>query len=94
MSLVSQSRAALFAPYTVSYKHFKIGFFCVAIEPASRKYFYYGDVPKFPLYWTTSHVHYLYWPRSSMIDDDQIIFSLFDRLLRRLPTQEILKFYL
>jgi len=94
VSLVSQSGGALFAPYTVSYKRFKTGFFRVAIEPAGRQYFYYGDVPKFPLHWTPNPVHYLYWPRSSMTDEDQIIFNLFDRLPRRLPTWKILKLYL
>jgi len=29
-----------------------------------------------------------------MTDEDQIIFSLFDRLPRRLPTRKILKLYL
>jgi len=94
VSLVSQSGGALFAPYTVSYKRFKTGFFRVAIEPAGRQYFYYGDIPKFPFHWTSNPVHYLYWPRSSMTDEDQIIFNLFDRLPRRLPTRKILKLYL
>jgi len=94
VSLFSQPGGALFAPYTVSYKNFKTGFFRVVIEPTRRQHFYYGDVPKFPLHWTPNSVHYLYWPRSSMTDEDQIIFSLFDRLPRRLPTRKILKLYL
>jgi len=48
VSLANQSGTALFTPYTISYKHFKTGFFHVVIKLTSHKYFYYGDVPKFP----------------------------------------------
>jgi len=94
VSLVNQYGAALFALYIVSYKRFKTGFFRVAIKPTGHKYFYYGDVLKFLFYWMSKLVHYLCWPRSSMNDEDQIIFGLFDILPRRLPIRKILRFFL
>jgi len=94
VSLVSQFGCVLFSPYTVSYKQFKTGFSRITIEPTGCKYFYYGDVPKFPFCWTSDHVYYLHWLRSSMIDDDQVIFNLFDSLPKRLPTRKLLKLYI
>ena len=38
-------------------------------------------------------VQYLQWSRSSMTDEDQVVFSFFDRL-SRLPTWKLLKFFL
>lgn len=90
MSLVCQFGCVLFSPYIISYKWFKTGFFRVTIESSGCKYFYYGDVPKFPFYWTSDPVYYLHWPRSSMSNEDQVIFNLFYSLPRRLPTRKLL----
>jgi len=52
LSLVSQAVVALFTPFCSPYKYFKNVFFKISIKSTGRHYFFNGDTPKFPLYWT------------------------------------------
>jgi len=52
VSLVGQSKNSLLAPFTTSYKNFKGSFFKVMIEEEGRQFFYDGETPRFPFYWT------------------------------------------
>lgn len=49
LSLINRSKACLLSPFTSSYKNFKGGFFKNLIEKNGKKYFYDGNVPKFPI---------------------------------------------
>jgi len=62
LSLVSQNKNRLLAPYTSSYKQFKETFFKVIIKGEGFRYVYDDGVPKFPLYWTRKLVKFTLWP--------------------------------
>jgi len=94
VSLISQSHNVLFTPFSSSYKYFKDSFFKIVITAADRHYFFYGDTPKFPLYWTRNVVYYLSWPRSPVTEDDNRMFEIMDKLPRKLNVCSILKLYL
>ena len=67
--LLAKSNVCFLKPFTSSYKDFKGSFFKILIEPVGREYFFNGDSPKFPLYWTKDLVkfnsisfHSMLWP--------------------------------
>jgi len=59
-----------------------------------HKYFYDGDKPKFPFYWTNTRLKHNSWPRSLMTADDLEISSILNDLPWKLPTQSVLRVYL
>jgi len=92
--LISQSKACLLSPFTFSYKNFKGGFFKILIEKTGKKYFYNGDVTKFPFYWTNSPLKFNSWSCHSMKPEDLQVLSILDHLSRKLPTRALLQIYL
>jgi len=94
LSLVSQLGAALFTTFCSSYKYFKNAFFKITISPVGEHYFFNGDTPKFPLYWTRNLVGYLSWPRSSVTEDDKKMFDILDQFPWQLPIWNVRKFFL
>jgi len=93
VSLVSQSHNVPFTPFSSSYKYFKDSFFKIVITVAGRQHIFYGDTPKFPLYWTRDPVYYLSWPRSPVTEDDKRMFEIMDQLPWKLNVCSILKLY-
>lgn len=86
--LISQPSNILFSPYTTSYKNFKGKFFKLFVEPkGSRLFFDETGRSNFPLYWTKNPTQFKEWPRSAPRAKELEIYSLFDNLPRRLPTQ-------
>jgi len=71
----------MLSPFSYSYKYFRNAFFKISIMPTDKRYFFNGDTPKFPLYWTRDPVCYNSWPRSPMIGDDKKMFNTLDKLL-------------
>jgi len=95
VSLISQSHNILFTPFSPSYKYFKDFFFKFVITLVNRHYFFDGDTPKFPLYWTRDPVHYHQsWSRSPATEDDKRMFEIMDQLPWKLNVRSILKRYL
>ena len=89
LSLFGQPRIGLLAPYSSSFKNYKNTFFRVVINHVGRSYFFDGDTPKFPFYWTRNPLHYDEWPRTMMSAEDCEVLNLLDSLPRRLPTKRI-----
>ena len=83
LSLVGQTKNSLFAPYTTSYKNFKTGFFKVVIEEGGRQFFFDGETPKFPFYWTKDPTRFNLLPRSLMTDDDWKCYRCWTNFLAR-----------
>ena len=94
VSLVGQSKNSFLNPFTTSYKRFKEGFFNVVIEEEGRPFFFDGETPRFPFYWTTDPTHFYMWSRSLMIKDDLEVLSVLDGLPRQIPTQALIRAYL
>jgi len=58
LSLFGQPRIGLLAPYSSSFKNYKNTFFRVVVNSLGHSYFFCGDTPKFPFYWTRNPLHY------------------------------------
>ena len=80
-------------PFTSSYKDFKRGFFKILIEPKGIEYFFNGDSPKFPLYWTKDPLKFNSCPCHSMDVADRHVIEVFGHLLYRIPTRALLQLY-
>jgi len=93
VSLISQSRNCLFKPYSSSYKHFKDTFVKIAFGEVGREYIFYGDEPRFPLYWTRSPVRVAPWSRSGLSAEDTSALAVLDSLPRDIPARDILNTY-
>ena len=93
-SLISRLKACLLSPFTSSYKNFKGGFFKILIQKIEKKYFYDGNVPKFPFYWTSTPLKFNSWSSHSMNAEDRHVLSVLDILFRKLPTRALLRIYL
>ena len=89
LSLFGQPRIGLLAPYSSSFKNYTNTFFRVVVNPVGRSYFFDGDTPKFPFYWTRNPLHYDEWPRTMMSVEDCEVLNLLDSLPRWLPTKRI-----
>jgi len=94
VSLVSQSKNNLLSPFTTSYKNFNGSFFKVVIEEESHQYFYDGETPRFPFYWTKDLTRFHMWSRSLMTEDDLEVLSVLDGLPRKIPTRPLVCAYL
>jgi len=94
VSLVDQAKNSFFAPYTTSYKNFKGGFFKFVVEEEGRPFFFDGETPRFPFYWTKDPARFNVWLRSLMIDDDLEVLSVLDQLPRKIPTWSLVRAYL
>jgi len=90
LSLISKPRICFLKPFTSSYKDFKGGFFKILIEPEGREYFFNGDSPKFPLYWTEDHLNFNSWPCHSTDAADRHVIEVFGHLSYRIPTRALL----
>ena len=93
LSLISKPRICFLKPYTSSYKDFKGGFFKVLIEPEGKEYFFNGDIPKFPLYWTIDPLKFNSWSCHSMDAADRHIIEVFGHISYRIPTRALLQLY-
>jgi len=84
----------LFSPFTTSYKYFKGKFFKFLVKLDGTGLFF-DEVgrSKFPLYWTGNSTWFNEWPRSAPSAKEQEIYSIFDKLPRRLPTWKLLAVY-
>ena len=89
LSLISESRICFLKPFTSSYKNFKGGFFKILIEEDGRKYFFDGDAPKFPFYWTSQPLKFNYWSYHSMDVEDRPVIEVLDHY----PTRFLLALY-
>jgi len=94
MSLVGQAKNSLFAPYTTSYKNFKGSFFKVVVEEEGRPFFFDGETPRFPFYWTKDPTRFNVWSRSLMTNDDLEVLSILDPLPRKILTRPLVRAYL
>jgi len=55
LSLINRLKTCLLSPFTSSYKNFKGDFFKNLIEKTGKKYFYDGNVLKFPIKVVRNH---------------------------------------
>ena len=94
LSLISLAQATFLALFSSSYKNVNCGFFKVLVEKDGRKYFYDGDKPKFPFYWTKTPLKYNSWPRSLMTVDDLETLSVLNELPRKLSNRSLLRGFL
>jgi len=94
VSLVGQAKNSLFSPYTTSYKNIKGGFFKVVVEEEGQSFFFDGQTPRFPFYWTKDPTRFNVWPRSLMIDDDLQVLSVLDQLPCKIATRSLVCAYL
>jgi len=93
LSLISKPRIYFLKPFTSSYKDFKGGFFKVFIEEYGRKYFFNGDTPKFPFYWTNEPLKFNSWSYHSMDADDRRVIEVFGHFSYQIPTRALLRLY-
>jgi len=93
LSLISKPRLCFLNPFTSSYKNFKGGFFKVLIEEDGKKYFFNGDTPKFPFYWTNEPLKFNSWSYHSMDVDDRRVFEVFGHFSYQIPTRALLRLY-
>ena len=84
----------LVSPFTTSHKNFKGKFFKFFVEPEGMR-FIFDEVgwSRFSLYWTRNPTQFKEWPRPALSVEEQEIYSLFDKFLRRLPTRKLLVMY-
>jgi len=80
LSLISKSKICFLKPFTSSYKNFKGGFFKILIEDNGRRYFFDGDVPTFPFYWTSQPLKFNSWSYHSMDAEDRHVFEVLGHL--------------
>jgi len=57
----------------------------MVINLYGRSYFFDGDRPTSPLFWTHHPLHYDDWPKTMMIAEDCRILSFLDTLPQHLP---------
>ena len=93
LSLISKSNVCFLKPFTSSYKDFKGSFFKILIEPVGREYFFDGDSPRFPLYWTKDPVKFNSISFHSMGVADRHVIEVFSRLSYQVPTRALLQLY-
>ena len=94
VSLVDQTKNSFLHPFTTSYKRFKEGFCKVGIEEEGQSFFFDGETPRFPFYWTKDLTHFYMWPRSLMTEDDLEVLSVLDGLPCQIPTRALVRAYL
>jgi len=75
---------------TSSYKNFKRSFFKVVIGEEGHHFFYDGDSPRFPFYWTIEPAHFRTWPRSSLTWEDLETLFVLEKLPRKINTRQLL----
>ena len=93
LSLISKFDICFLKPFTSSYKDFKGKFFKILIEPEGREYFFDGDTPKFPLYWTRDPLKFNSWSCHSMNAADRCVIEVFGHFSYRIPTRALLQLY-
>jgi len=93
LSLISKSNVCFLKPFTSSYKEFKGGFFKILVEPIGKEYFFNGESPKFPLYWTRDPVKFNSISFHSMGAADRYVIEVFSHLSHQIPTRALLKLY-
>ncbi|XP_068500122.1 uncharacterized protein [Phaseolus vulgaris] len=93
LSLISKSNVCFLKPFTSSYKDFKGSFFKILIEPIGREYFFNGNSPKFPLYWTKDPVKFNSISFHSMGVADRHVIEVFSRFSYQVPTRALLQLY-
>ena len=94
LSLISQLRSWLLAPFTSSYKKFKGSFFKVVVMEEGRHLFYDGDFPRFSFYWTRESARFRSWLRSSLSREDLETFSILDKVPYKIPTRQLLRVFM
>ena len=93
LSLISQPKSCLLAPFTSSYKNFKGSFFKFVVKKESRQFSNDGDAPRFPFYWTHNLTCFLVWPRSSLTREDMETLSVLDKLHWKISTRWLLQVF-
>ena len=93
LSLISKPRICFLKPFTSSYKDFKGVFFKILIEEEGNKYFFDGDTPKFPLYWTDQPLKFNSWSYHSMDAADRRVIEVFGHFSYQIPTRALLRLY-
>jgi len=93
LSLISKPDIFFLKPFTSSYKDFKGGFFKILIEAEGREYFFNGDSPKFPLYWTKDPLKFNSMSFHSMDVVDRHVIEVFSHLSYRILTRALLQLY-
>jgi len=58
-----------------------------------RRYFFDGDVPKFPFYWTSRPLKFNSWSYHSMNVEDRLVLEVLDHLSHKIPTRALLRLY-
>jgi len=81
-------------PFTSSYKNFKGSFFKVVVREEGRHFFYDGDTPRFPFYWTSKPARFRVWQMLLLIREDLETLTTLDKLPRKIPTQQLIQVFL
>ena len=93
LSLISKTKVCFLSPFTSSYKNFKGGFFKILIEETGRKYFFDGDIPKFPFYWTRAPVRFNSSSYHSMTTEEKHGIVVLGHFSHKIPTRALLRLY-
>jgi len=92
-SLIRKSEICFLTPFTSSYKNFKGGFFKFLIEDNGRNYFFDGDVPNFPFYWTNSPLKFNSCSYHSINTEGRHALEVLSHLSHKIPTRALLRLY-